>query len=113
MLGDGVLKVGILFLVPSLLMLSLQPMHDILNLQGESLSIDPGDKEGFVALFKRGQVARAMLVGGYQGLQGQIALIDLEPSVGRLSGHDLKEINKELRGLTIRISYVLVVYLLL
>ncbi|KAF9011593.1 hypothetical protein BDZ89DRAFT_1077624 [Hymenopellis radicata] len=82
----------------------LYPIHDILNLQVESLSIDPGDKEGFAALFQRGEVARAMLVGGYEGLQGQIALIDLEPSVGRLAAHDLKEINKELRGLTIRIS---------
>ncbi|KAF9031494.1 hypothetical protein BDZ89DRAFT_1063889 [Hymenopellis radicata] len=87
-LGDGVLK----------------PIHDIFNLQVESLSIDPGDKEGFAALFQRGKVARAMLVGGYQGLQGQIALIDLEPSVGRLGAHDLKEINKELRGLAIQIS---------
>ncbi|KAF9043705.1 hypothetical protein BDZ89DRAFT_943304 [Hymenopellis radicata] len=82
----------------------LYPIHDILNLQVESLSIDPGDKKGFADLFQRGQVARAMLVGGYEGLQGQIALIDLEPSVGRLGAHDLKEINKELRGLTIRIS---------
>lgn len=45
-----------------------------------------------------------MLIAGFQGLEGQIALVGLEFSVGRLSAADLSEINKLLKSLTIRSS---------
>lgn len=68
--------------------------------------MDPSDKDAFSGVIQRSHVARSTMVAGFQGAQGQLALIDLEPSCGRLGASDLKAINKELRALIIRATYV-------
>ncbi|KAK0446561.1 uncharacterized protein EV420DRAFT_1276545, partial [Desarmillaria tabescens] len=85
----------------------LKPVLDIIDLQAETLQADTSDHEAIEALIQRGKAYRASLVAGFQGLQGQIGLIDLESSMGRLGAADLKQVNKELKTLTNRTAGLL------
>ncbi|PBK89280.1 hypothetical protein ARMGADRAFT_1167595 [Armillaria gallica] len=91
LLGDGMLK----------------PVLDIIDLQAETLQANASDHEAMEALIQRGKAYRALVVAGFQGLQGQIGLIDLESSMGRLGAADLKQVNKELKTLTNRTAGLL------
>ncbi|KAK0207837.1 hypothetical protein DFS33DRAFT_1379387 [Desarmillaria ectypa] len=85
----------------------LKPVLDIIDLQAETLQADISDHTAIEALIQRGKMYRTLLVAGFQALQGQIALIDLESSMGRLGAADLKQVNKELKTLTNRTAGLL------
>ncbi|KAG6817295.1 hypothetical protein H0H87_010637 [Tephrocybe sp. NHM501043] len=82
-------------------------MSQILSHQTKALELIPSEHENWTELTKLGQGARQLLLAGTQGLLGQIGMIDLEFSVGRLGPSDLKRISNELKSVMFRASGIL------
>lgn len=82
----------------------LAPMMKILSVQSSALSAQPSDHAAWAALTEEGAASRQGLLAAGQGLLGQIGMVDLEVSVGRLGPGDLKRISSELQSLMFRAS---------
>ncbi|KAJ7259813.1 hypothetical protein C8J57DRAFT_1339211 [Mycena rebaudengoi] len=83
------------------------PTLSILALQDTTLSTRASDHAAHAAIASKISAARQKLGGGLQALGAQIALIDLEASVGRLGPGDLKRLAGELRSLGFQASTLL------
>lgn len=79
-------------------------MMKILSVQSSALSAQPSDHAAWAALTEEGAASRQGLLAAGQGLLGQIGMVDLEVSVGRLGPGDLKRISSELQSLMFRAS---------
>ena len=77
-------------------------MTKTLSIQSSALSTRPSDHTSWAALTEQGYASRQGLITGARGLLGQIGMIDLEISVGRLGPGDLKRISRELQSLMFR-----------
>ncbi|KAL1742634.1 hypothetical protein HDZ31DRAFT_42783 [Schizophyllum fasciatum] len=84
-----------------------QPILDIITLQNEALGKRPSDHEGWQALTGRGRALGGKLDAGVQGLVGQVKLVGVEWSMGRLGPGDLKKISKGLESLAFRATCLL------
>ncbi|TFK38741.1 hypothetical protein BDQ12DRAFT_712685 [Crucibulum laeve] len=80
----------------------LNPTFELLNIQSEALKSRPSDRKAWAELNAKGNGYRQALAAGTEGLLGQIGMIDLEFSVGRLGPGDLKKISGELKSLMFR-----------
>jgi hypothetical protein len=81
-------------------------MIKTLSIQAATLSAQPSDHAAWAALTDQGYATRQGLITASQGLLGQIAMVDLEISVGRLGPGDLKRISGELQSLMFRATWV-------
>ncbi|GLB36769.1 putative ER transporter, 6TM, N-terminal [Lyophyllum shimeji] len=78
------------------------PVAQILSHQSQALNSRPSDDENWARILQQSQSDRKKLVSGTQTLLGQINMIDLEISVGRLGPGDLQRISVELKSLMFR-----------
>ncbi|KAG6885510.1 hypothetical protein C0993_000760 [Termitomyces sp. T159_Od127] len=81
-----------------------QPLSKILSFQSKALESIPSDHATWTELTTSSQAARQKLLASTQGLLGQIGVVDLEFSVGRLGPGDLKRISRELKSIVFRAS---------
>lgn len=77
-------------------------MSKIISIQSQALSSLPSDHKSWKERTEQGVGFRRSLVMGVQGLQGQIGMLELEFSVGRLGPGDLKRVSGELKSLMFR-----------
>lgn len=78
----------------------------MMSLQSQALASRPSDHKTWAEITEKSYTSREVLVAGTQSLLGQIGMIDLEVSVGRLGPGDLKRINAELKSLMFRAASV-------
>ena len=78
-----------------------------MRIQSEALDSVPSDREGWRDITSRGNQVREKLARGINALSKQIALINLDVSVGRLGPADLRQINAKLQSALVRAVYVL------
>ena len=79
-------------------------MTKSLPILSSALSTQPSDHKSWAALTEEGSASRQKLLATAQGLLGQIGMVDLEVSIGRLGPGDLKRISGELQSLMFRAS---------
>ncbi|KAF7367705.1 hypothetical protein MSAN_00834300 [Mycena sanguinolenta] len=79
----------------------------LLSLQSTALGTPPSDHAAWDALAGKISAARTAFGGALTALTAQVALIDLEFSVGRLGPGDLKRLAPELRAVGLRASGLL------
>ncbi|KAG6901993.1 hypothetical protein C0995_005793 [Termitomyces sp. Mi166 len=82
----------------------LQPLSKILDYQTKALESRPSDHATWTQLTSLSQAARQKLLASTHGLLGQIGVVDLEFSVGRLGPGDLKRVSQELKSIVFRAS---------
>ncbi|KAG6889035.1 hypothetical protein C0992_006603 [Termitomyces sp. T32_za158] len=82
----------------------LDPLSKILTYQTKALESLPSDHATWTELTTLTQATRQRLLASTQGLLGQIGVVDLEFSVGRLGPGDLKRISQELKSIVFRTS---------
>ncbi|PPQ76063.1 hypothetical protein CVT24_006853 [Panaeolus cyanescens] len=80
----------------------ISPTQELLTLLNDSVSTSPSDHDKWQELADRGNEVRGRLISGTENLLGQIGLIDLDTSVGRLGPDDLKKVCGELKGFLVR-----------
>ena len=81
-----------------------------MRIQSEALESVPSDREGWKDITSRGNQVREKLARGITALSKQIALINLDVSVGRLGPADLRQINAKLQSVLVRAAYVLFLF---
>ncbi|KAF8638679.1 hypothetical protein AX17_002024 [Amanita inopinata Kibby_2008] len=82
----------------------LAPIIGIMELQSKALSTRPSNHQEWSELAQQGSKYRQAIISSTQALVGQISMIDLEVSIGRLGPGDLKKVSAELRSLSFRAS---------
>ncbi|KAG5725819.1 hypothetical protein E4T56_gene2441 [Termitomyces sp. T112] len=82
----------------------LQSLLKILDYQTKALESTPSDRATWTQFTNLSQAMRQKLLASAQGLLGQIGVVDLEISVGRLGPQDLKRISQELKSIVFRAS---------
>ncbi|KIM39011.1 hypothetical protein M413DRAFT_447369 [Hebeloma cylindrosporum] len=78
------------------------PTLELLRLQSETFQTAPSDQEAWAEINARGVQLRSQLISGVETVTGQLKLIDLDTSIGRLGPTDLKKVSAELRSTMFR-----------
>ncbi|PPR08260.1 hypothetical protein CVT24_001172 [Panaeolus cyanescens] len=80
----------------------IAPVQELLTLLNQSFNTVPLDHTKWQKVADDGNEIRGRLIDGTESLLGQITLIDLDVSVGRLGPEELKKICGELKGFLFR-----------